>query len=196
MTRFSRTLGLTLSLMLVAGGAWAHPGHGAQSGVVYGMMHPVLGWDHLIAMVAVGLWAARLGGRAIWALPLVFPLVMALGATLGAMGIALPMVETGIALSGLVLGAIVALALTAPIGVAVAVVGGFALFHGHAHGTEMPATVGALGYGAGFVIGTALLHGAGIALAWMLRGTTGARAVQGTGAAIALAGGAFLVGIA
>ena len=200
MTRFLPALGVILTIMFlgaeVAAHAGPHIGAGAQSGVMRGFWHPMMGLDHLIAMIAVGLWAASIGGRAIWVLPMVFPLVMALGAAMGMMGIALPMVETGIALSGLVLGVIVALTLTAPIGVAAAVVGGFALFHGHAHGTELPGTVGALGYGAGFVTGTALLHMVGIVLATLMRGGLGARALQGTGASIALAGGAFLFGLA
>jgi len=200
MTRFLPALGVILSIMFlgteVAAHAGPHIGAGAQSGVMRGFWHPMMGLDHLIAMIAVGLWAASIGGRAIWVLPMVFPLVMALGAAMGMMGIALPMVETGIALSGLVLGLIIALKLTAPIGVAAAVVGGFALFHGHAHGTELPGTVGALGYGAGFVTGTALLHMAGIVLATLMRRGLGARALQGTGASIALAGGAFLFGLA
>jgi urease accessory protein len=200
MTRFLPALGVILSIMFlgteVAAHAGPHIGAGAQSGVMRGFWHPMTGLDHLIAMIAVGLWAAIIGGRAIWVLPLVFPLVMALGAAMGMMGIALPMVETGIALSGLVLGLIIALKLTAPIGVAAAVVGGFALFHGHAHGTELPGTVGGLGYGAGFVTGTALLHMVGIVLATLMRGGLGARALQGTGASIALAGGAFLFGLA
>lgn len=196
MTRFSRTLGLTLSLMLVTGGAWAHPGHGAQSGFASGFSHPMLGVDHVIAMLAVGLWAARLGGASVWALPLVFPAVMAFGAALGLMGVALPAVEAGIALSGVVLGLIIATALRAPVSVAVLIVGGFAVFHGHAHGTELPSDVGIWSYAVGFLIGTGLLHIAGIGLAGLMRGAIGARALQGTGAGIAMLGGAAFIGLA
>ena len=196
MTRLSQTLALTLSLMLVATQAAAHAGPGAHSGFASGFLHPMLGVDHVIAMVAVGLWAARLGGASVWVLPLVFPLVMAFGAALGLMGVTLPAVEAGIALSGVVLGLIIAVALRAPVAVAAAVVGGFAVFHGHAHGTEGPGEVGVWGYGFGFVAGTALLHMAGIGLAALMRGALGARAVQGTGAGIAMLGGAFLIGLA
>jgi urease accessory protein len=196
MTRLSQTLALTLSLMLVATQAAAHAGPGAHSGFASGFLHPMLGVDHVIAMVAVGLWAARLGGASVWVLPLVFPLVMAFGAALGLMGVTLPAVEAGIALSGVVLGLIIAVALRAPVAVAAAIVGGFAVFHGHAHGTEVPGEVGVWGYGFGFVAGTALLHMAGIGLAALMRGALGARAVQGTGAGIAMLGGAFLIGLA
>jgi urease accessory protein len=195
MTRLSGTLGLTLSLMLVAGGAWAHPGHGAHSSFASGFFHPILGLDHVIAMLAVGLWAARLGGAAVWALPVVFPFVMALGAVLATLGVALPAVEAGIALSGVVLGLIIVMALRAPVGVAAAIVGGFALFHGHAHGAELPEGMGLLGYALGFLAGTGLLHVAGIGLGALMHRGLGARAVQGTGAGIAMLGGAALIGL-
>lgn len=196
MTRLSQTLGLSLSLMLVAGGAWAHPGHDVQPGFASGFSHPMLGVNHVIAMLAVGLWAARLGGASVWVLPLVFPLVMAFGAALGLMGVALPAVEAGIALSGVVLGLIIAVALRAPVAVAAAIVGGFAVFHGHAHGTELPGGVGVWGYALGFLMGTGLLHLAGIGLAGLMRGAIGARALQGTGAGIAMLGGAAFIGLA
>jgi urease accessory protein len=196
MTRLFPTLALTLSLMLVVTQAAAHPGHGAHSGFVSGFFHPILGLDHVIAMLAVGLWAARLGGASVWVLPVVFPLVMAFGAALGLMGVALPAVEAGIALSGVVLGLIIAVALRAPVAVAAAIVGGFAVFHGHAHGTELPGGVGVSGYALGFLMGTGLLHLAGIGLAGLMRGAIGARALQGTGAGIAMLGGAAFIGLA
>lgn len=196
MTRLSPTLGLALSLMLLATAALAHPGHGGHAGFGSGFFHPMLGLDHVIAMLAVGLWAASLGGAAVWALPVVFPLVMAFGAGLGLMGVALPAVEAGIALSGVVLGLILALALRAPVGVAVAIVALFAVFHGHAHGTEAPGDGGLWGYALGFVAGTGLLHMAGIGLAGLMRGAMGARAMQGTGAGIAMLGGAVFLGLA
>lgn len=196
MTRLFPTLALTLSLMLVVTQAAAHPGHGAHSGFVSGFFHPILGLDHVIAMLAVGLWAGRLGGAAVWALPMVFPLVMALGAVLATMGVALPAVEAGIALSAVVLGLIIAVAFRAPVAVAAAIVGGFAVFHGHAHGTELPSGVAVSGYGLGFLAGTGLLHLAGIGLAGLMRGAIGARAMQGTGAGIAMMGASFLIGLA
>lgn len=196
MTRLSQTLGLTFPLMLVASGAWAHSNHGSHSGFASGLFHPMLGIDHVIAMLAVGLWAARLGGAAVWALPVVFPMVMACGATLAMLGVALPAVEAGIALSGVVLGLIIVMALRAPVSVAALIVGGFALFHGHAHGTELPGGVGIGSYALGFLMGTGLLHLAGVGLAGFMRGAIGARALQGTGAGIAMLGGAALIGLA
>ena len=191
---FASALILALPLATLAGQAMAHTGHGAHSGLVGGFLHPLLGWDHLVAMLAVGLWAATLGGRALYALPLVFPLVMALGGAMGLMGIALPAVEAGIAASGVVLGLLVALAVRAPLGVSVALVGVFALFHGHAHGTEMSSDYGPLGYGAGFILGTLLLHMAGLGLGLAVGSGAGRVAMRGAGGVIALTGAAFLFG--
>ncbi len=196
MTRPKHMAGLALALALITTQASAHAGSAAHAGFGSGFLHPFLGIDHMIAMLAVGLWAARLGGAAIWVLPLVFPLVMALGAGLALAGVALPAVETGIALSGVVLGVIVAFALRAPVSVAASIVGGFAVFHGLAHGAEAPGGISLHGYVAGFLLGTGLLHLAGISLAWALRGGFGARALQGTGVGIALLGGAALLGVA
>jgi urease accessory protein len=148
--------------------ALAHEG-GAAGGFVTGFLHPILGWDHVAAMVAVGLWGAFLGSPAIWLLPVAFPLVMALGGALGVAGVPLPAVETGIAASAMVIGVAVALAARPPIWVAAVVVAFFAIFHGHAHGAEMPAAASPLAYAAGFVIATGLLHLAGIALGLLAR---------------------------
>jgi urease accessory protein len=188
----------TIAVVLLAGitPALAHEGVGIAGGFASGFMHPILGWDHVAAMVAVGLWGAFLGAPAIWLLPIVFPLVMALGGGLGIMGVPVPGVEAGIAASAVVLGIMVALGARPPLWVAAVVVGAFAIFHGHAHGTELPAAADAVAYAAGFVIGTGLLHLAGIALGLTVKWEPGQIAVRATGGAIAVAGLAFLTGFA
>lgn len=160
-------------LLLVAGAvasglflptlAHAHPGHG-DAGLFHGFMHPMTGTDHLLAMVLVGMIGAQIGGRAIYALPAAFIAMMVVGAGLGLSGFALPAVELGIAFSLIAFGLLLATRAGAGTAVATAVAGGFALFHGHAHGAEIPAGSGSLGYIAGFVAATAILHLAGIAI--------------------------------
>lgn len=181
---------------LVAFGASAHTGEGINSGFESGFWHPILGWDHVVAMVAVGLWGAFLGSPAIWILPVVFPLVMAFGAALGIIGVPLPMVEAGIALSGVILGLLIAFAARAPLWVAAVIVGIFAIFHGHAHGTELPEAFNAYGYAIGFVIGTGLLHMVGIGFGVLTGSQIGKVAVRAVGGMIALVGAAFLFGVA
>jgi len=179
-----------------AASAHAHSAGGVTGGLADGFAHPVLGLDHVVAMVAVGLWGAFLGSPAIWVLPVVFPLVMALGAVLGILGVPLPAVETGIALSALLLGALILFAVRLPLAAAAVIVGAFAIFHGHAHGTELPEAANPFAYAVGFVVATGLLHLAGIALGVLVRWPAGRIAVRASGAAIAAAGGAFLLGIA
>ena len=157
-------------------------------------MHPVLGLDHVVAMVAVGLWGAFLGAPAIWILPVVFPLVMAFGGALGVLGVPILAVETGIASSAVVLGIMVAMAARPPIWVAAVIVGVFAIFHGHAHGTELPSAANPLAYSLGFVISTGLLHIAGIAFGLLTRWPAGRVAVRAGGGLIALSGIGFLTG--
>lgn len=159
-----------------------------------GFTHPIFGWDHVIAMVAVGIWGAFLGAPAIWVLPVVFPLVMALGGALGIAGVALPGVEIGIALSAVALGMMVAAALRPPLWVAGVIVGIFAIFHGHAHGTELPRAASPLAYSAGFVIATGLLHLSGIGLGGLVHWPAGKIAVRAVGGGIAAAGMYFLAG--
>jgi len=171
--------------------AFAHA-DGNAGGFLSGLSHPISGWDHVIAMVAVGLWGAFLGPPAIWLLPVVFPLVMAAGGILGILGIAIPSVEVGIALSAIVLGLCVAFALKPPLWLAAIVVGTFAIFHGHAHGTELPAAANAFAYAAGFVFATGLLHVAGIAFGLLARWETGKIVVRAGGGLIAIAGVALL----
>lgn len=182
----------TLFVLAWIPGAQAHMGGGAVGGFSAGFMHPVLGWDHVIAMVAVGLWGAFLGTPALWLLPVVFPLVMALGGALGVMGVPLPGVETGIAVSAIALGGMVAGAIRPPIWVAAVIVGTFAIFHGHAHGTELPQAADPVAFSLGFVIATGLLHLCGIALGLLTRWPAGITAIRALGGLIALGGVGFL----
>lgn len=163
--------------VLVPGVALAHTGAGVAGGFQSGFTHPIFGFDHVVAMVAVGLWGAFLGQPAIWLLPVVFPLVMAFGGLAGVLGVPLPGVEVGIALSALALGAMVALALRPPLWIAAVLVGAFAIFHGHAHGTELPQAANPLAYGVGFVLATGLLHLSGVTLGVLSRWPAGLRAV-------------------
>ncbi|WP_353646088.1 HupE/UreJ family protein [Mesorhizobium sp. WSM2239] len=176
--------------------AFAHDASGVAGGFASGFLHPILGWDHVAAMVAVGLWGAFLGAPAIWLLPIIFPLVMAFGGTLGIAAVPLPAVETGIAASAVVLGVMVALGARPPLWVAAIIVGAFAIFHGHAHGTELPAAADAVAYAVGFVIGTGLLHLAGITFGLASKWEGGRVAVRAAGGAIAVTGLAFLTGFA
>lgn len=164
-----------------------------QGGFISGFMHPILGLDHVVAMVAVGLWGAFLGKPAIWILPVVFPLVMALGGALGVAGVDIPFIEIGIALSAIVIGLAVVFAIRPPIWIAAIIVGAFAIFHGHAHGTELPNSANPLIYSIGFVTGTGLLHLAGIAIGELVRWPWGKMVVRASGAIIALIGLYFLV---
>lgn len=186
---------VAVSLTMFAGLASAHEGAGISGGFASGFLHPILGWDHVIAMVAVGLWGAFLGKPAIWILPVVFPLVMAFGGALGVMGVPIPAVETGIAVSAIVLGTMVAAAARPNIWVAAVMVGVFAIFHGHAHGTELPNAANPLAYSLGFVIATGLLHLSGIAFGSLAQWPAGKIVVQASGAVIALAGVGFLTGL-
>lgn len=194
--KFVGGLLLVAQLSMLATAAAAHTGEGIDSGFASGFWHPILGWDHVVAMVAVGLWGAFLGLPALWLLPVVFPLVMAFGGALGVMGVPLPAIETGIALSGVVLGLLIAFAVKAPLWVAAGIVGIFAIFHGHAHGTELPEAFSAYGYAVGFVVGTGLLHLLGIGFSFATRSSLGNIAVRGAGGVIALVGAAFLFGVA
>jgi urease accessory protein len=172
--------------------AFAHGGEGITGGFLGGLAHPLFGPDHIAAMVAVGLWGAFLGAPAIWLLPVVFPLVMAVGGVLGILGVPLPYVEIGIALSAVLLGMMVALAARPPLIVAAVLVGAFAIFHGHAHGTELPGGADPVAFALGFVVATGCLHLAGIGFGLLARWPSGRLAVRAAGAAIAVAGLVFL----
>jgi urease accessory protein len=175
--------------------ALAHTGD-VVGGFTGGLAHPVLGPDHVAAMIAVGLWGAFLGFPAIYLLPVVFPLVMAVGGAVGILGVPLPGTEIGIAVSAVLLGSAVVLAVRPPIGLAAALVGVFAIFHGHAHGAELPPGADALAYSIGFVVATGLLHLAGIALGLLARWPAGRAVVRTAGGLIALAGVVFLARLA
>jgi urease accessory protein len=160
------TLCLFLGTLFVCGTALAHPGHGADnSGFMDGISHPLFGMDHMLAMIAVGVWAYQLGGRAAWLVPASFVSIMACAGFMGMAGWHLPMVEGGIALSLLVIGLLVAFSVTVTPAAGGIIVALFAVFHGYAHGTEMPAMTTPWIYAAGFVVATALLHGAGYVMA-------------------------------
>lgn len=186
---------LLISLLIVMPEiALAHAPEGAGGGFVTGFLHPIMGVDHLVAMVAVGLWGAFLGERALWILPIVFPSIMAVGAAFGIVGLEIPLVEFVIALSGVVLGALIALRVRAPLAIAMVLVGIFAIFHGYAHGVEMPEQISAITYSAGFVIGTGLLHLAGVAIGFAARLPRGELLVRGCGGVISAIGLSYLVG--
>jgi len=176
----------TLALVFAPVLAHAHPGHDAN-GFAAGVSHPLHGLDHLLAMVAVGLWAAQLGGRARWVVPASFVSVMALGGALGMAGVALPFAEQGIFASVLMLGVLIAAAVRMPLAASAALVGLFALCHGHAHGLEMPATATGLTYGAGFVFATALLHATGIGAGLLIQHYAQAVWLRATGVAVGAA---------
>lgn len=172
--------------------AFAHEETGQAAGFLAGLLHPVTGIDHVLAMISVGLWGAVLGPPAVWVLPVAFPLVMALGGLMGLLGIPLPGLEIGIALSAIVLGTMVLAEARPPIWLAALIVAIFAVFHGHAHGRELPEGTSALLYSLGFVIATGLLHAVGILLGAAYRWPAGRRGLRLAGAGVALAGIFFL----
>lgn len=190
------SIGLVLSTLSLSE-AQAHTGVGSTHGFINGLGHPLAGTDHILAMVAVGMFAAHLGSRALWLVPSCFVAMMAVGGTLGISGVELPYVEIGIAMSVVCLGALVALQTSMPTSIAMAIVGFFALFHGHAHGAEMPTDASGLSYAIGFLLATAGLHIAGIALGLGLaRRASGSsrRFIQLSGGAMAAAGIGILSG--
>jgi urease accessory protein len=186
-----RAIFIALFAVAAASPTLAHTGN-VSGGFASGFSHPLFGLDHAVAMVAVGLWGAFLGAPAIFVLPVVFPLVMALGGVLGILGVPLLGVEIGIAVSATILGMMVALAARPSPWVAAVIVGAFAIGHGHAHGAELPPGADAVAYSAGFVIATGALHLCGIAFGLLARWPTGRIAVQTAGGGIAIAGLIFL----
>jgi len=184
-------------LVFFPSAAFAHTGIGDTHGFAHGFAHPLSGIDHILAMAAVGMFAASLGGRALWLVPLSFVGMMGLAGAMGALGMPLPFVETGIALSVVALGLVVAFRLKPPVVAAMALAGFFALFHGHAHGAELPENVSGLAYGAGFMLATALLHVAGIGIGLSLGApkSGGERLLRLTGGAMSLAGAGLLFGV-
>jgi urease accessory protein len=183
---------LRLAAILWPAMAWAHAESGRAAGFLSGIHHPVSGLDHVLAMVSVGLWGAQLGAPAVWLLPVTFPMVMAFGGMLGLAGIPLPGVEVGIAISGILLGLAVLCEWRPKMWVAAAIVGFFAIFHGHAHGTELPAGASGLLYSIGFVMATGLLHALGITIGLIHRWNWGRMALRFAGGFVATAGATFL----
>jgi len=179
---------LAILFWLVARPAFAHIGSGFGGGFFSGFSHPLLGPDHLLAMVSVGIWGAELGAPAIWVLPITFPLIMAIGGAAGIVGMPLPGTEIIIALSVIVLGGMVAMAARLNLVLALVIVGVFAFAHGHAHGAEMPASADALAFSVGFVIATGMLHALGIAIGLLIKWPVGFRAVRAMGGLAALFG--------
>jgi urease accessory protein len=187
---------LPLLALLLPAAAFAHAeGAAAGSSFWTGFLHPIRGVDHVLAMFAIGLWGSQLGMPAIWVLPVAFPLVMAFGGALGIAGVPLPGTELGIALSVVALGSVIALALRPPVVAALAVAAFFAVFHGHAHGVELPGHAGAIAYSAGFVLATGLIHLCGIAVGLVIHLPRGPALVRAGGGAIALAGLYLLSGL-
>jgi urease accessory protein len=172
--------------------ALAHPVKGQAVGFLTGFLHPISGLDHVVAMIAVGLWGAQLGAPAIWLLPVAFPMVMAFGGMLGLMGVPLPGTEIGIAASAIMLGTMVMLEVRPPLAVAAVVVSFFAIFHGHAHGSELPAGQSALLFSIGFVIATGCLHAVGISIGLIHKWPWGQRALRMAGGGVAAAGLFFM----
>jgi len=176
------------ALLLLPASVWAHAGHATTTAFMSGLGHPLGGADHLLAMIAVGAWAAQRGGRAVWALPGAFVGVMLLGTVLGRYGVAVPYVEAGILASVLILGLLIAAACRFSLAASAVIIAVFGVFHGHVHGAEMPAALGAFSYTAGFVLGTVLLHALGAAGAILLQRLNVEKAVRLAGSAVALCG--------
>lgn len=184
---------LAACLILISGaGADAHTGTGVAGGLKSGVLHPVLGLDHLLAMLAVGIWGAQMGGRTVWTLPVTFPIVMAAGGVMGMMDLPLPNVETGIAMSMIVLGLAIAAAWKPAEGIALLIVAAFAIFHGHAHGAELPSAADPAAYAAGFVVATGAIHVLGVGIGLVLGRILDGMLSRALGAAIALMGVYFL----
>lgn len=188
-----RSAATTFALLLLSAPAMAHTGAGALGGFTSGFLHPILGFDHLLAMFLVGIWGAQMGGRNIWTLPVVFPMVMAVGGFAGAAGLPLPGVEIAVALSVVGLGLAVAFAAKPPEWVAMGAVGFFAIFHGFAHGAELPVAADAVMYGIGFMLATGSIHLAGIGFGLLSVGPFKGYIARAAGGAMSVAGFYFLI---
>jgi urease accessory protein len=183
---------IVLPSLLYPATALAHTRGGEALGFLSGLQHPISGLDHVLAMIAVGLWGAQLGAPAVWLLPVTFPMVMAFGGMLGLMGLRLPGIEIGIALSAVALGCAVCTEARPQLWVAALLVWLFAIFHGHAHGTELPPGANGILYSIGFVIATGTLHAVGISIGLVHRWPVGRVTLRAAGAIVALAGVVFL----
>jgi urease accessory protein len=178
---------------VLATSAQAHSGTGLVGGIQSGLLHPLSGPDHMLAMLSVGLWGAILGRPLVVALPVVFPTMMAIGGVLGILGVPIPPVEIGIAASVIILGSVIGFALKPPAVVAVLLVAIFALFHGYAHGQELPSAADPVGYSVGFVLATGALHLAGVGLGFVVLQSAGLKVLRAIGAGIAMMGIWFLL---
>ena len=183
-----RAMWLFLFTLFLPTAVQAHVGFGQTGGLLNGLGHPIGGLDHVLAMVAVGLWAAQRGGRALWLVPSTFLVAMTFGGVLGAIGLSVPFVEQGVVISVVGLGVLIAVAAQLPVLASAIVIGAFALFHGHIHGAEMPLNASALAYGTGFLATTALLHGMGVATVLFTSALGERRFVRVAGGTIALCG--------
>lgn len=193
MRSFTPKILLAIALVALPTAAFAHVGDHSHMSFAEGLTHPFTGLDHMLAMVAVGLWASQIGGRALWLLPLTFPVVMAAGAAMDFGGVALPWVEIGIAASVLVLGAAVALRARPSLALSVPLIAAFALLHGYSHGVELPVEASALEFGVGFIVATAVLHLVGIGIGLVANRLPVHFVARAAGGAIAVAGVALLV---
>lgn len=189
-----RSLAIAACVSIAPDSASAHLESGALGGFQSGFTHPIIGIDHLLAMLAVGIWGAQMGGRSVWALPVTFPLIMAAGGILGMSGIMLPYVESGIALSVFVLGLAILFAWKAPEWAALLLIAFFAVFHGYAHGVELPSAVDPASYSIGFIVATGVIHIAGIGIGLLLGRPWKGRLSRSLGGAIALTGLYFAAG--
>ncbi|MFQ5428175.1 MAG: HupE/UreJ family protein [Thermodesulfobacteriota bacterium] len=181
-------LAFSVSIFLLPACAYAHTGFTHGSGFLSGLNHPMGGFDHILAIAAVGIWVSQVGGKALWAVPAAFVGAMLLGCFLGISGLTIPFIEVGIIGSVLIFGILIALAAPLPLAAGMAMAGLFALFHGQAHGAQMPLSTSALAYGAGLVAATALLHLGGIVTGLLLQKRGSAQLIRNCGAVIALAG--------
>ncbi|MBI5682657.1 MAG: HupE/UreJ family protein [Deltaproteobacteria bacterium] len=186
---FKRDLLLLLfAIILTPSLVYAHTGIGHTTGFAYGFSHPLNGIDHILAMLAVGIWAAQTGGRAVWSIPLTFVSIMILGSVLGMFGVAVPFIEQGIVMSVLILGVLISAAVSLPLALSMTIVGLFAVFHGHAHGTEIPAGLSGLNYSIGFVLATSLLHLSGIGVSILFKKLDRPQLFRYAGSVITIAG--------
>lgn len=186
--RWMRAAAGAAMVLALAAPAQAHVFGAGGAGLFQGFEHPFSGLDHLLAMIAVGLWAAQIGGRAIFLLPIAFPLMMALGAAAGVLGMPLPGVEYGVAASVVALGLLIAFGAKPPLAVSAPLVGLFALLHGYAHGAELPEAASPFAYGAGFIVATIILHAIGVGAGLLLRGRAALLIPRLAGTGIAAAG--------
>ncbi len=193
LNRLTPLLGIAVLAMVLPTAAEAHVLAGEGGGFLHGFEHPLSGLDHMLAMFCVGLWGAQMGGRSVWSLPIAFPLIMVVGGMMGIAGVPLPAVESGIALSIIVLGAAIAFLWRPPEWLAVAVIGVFAIFHGYAHGAELPGAADPASYALGFVVATGLIHLAGIVVGLGFQRIQGGQMARALGGLIGLGGVYFLV---